>query len=76
MIKDFKDTISQGGPTAVPSAMFTVNEFCAWARLSRVTAYKLASLGKIEIRKYGRKSLITRESAEAFISSLPSKEVV
>jgi len=52
-------------------AAFTVNEFLAWARISRSTLYKEVDAGRIPIRKCGRRTLILRDAAESWLRSLP-----
>ncbi len=42
----------------------------------RTTTYKLINEGKLVAKKLGAKTLITAESLEAFIASLPNKDVM
>jgi excisionase family DNA binding protein len=50
----------------------TVDEFCGWARIGRSKFYQEVQEGRIRLRKIGRKSVVIRQDAEAWLSSLPA----
>jgi hypothetical protein len=49
----------------------TVKNFCREYDVGSTVAYGLIAAGAIAARKVGRRTLITRESAEAWFNSLP-----
>ncbi len=49
----------------------SVDDFCAWASIGRSRFYREVSEGRIKVRKIGRKSVITRTDADAWLASLP-----
>ena len=53
------------------NAAFTVSEFINWARIGRTKVYQLINDGELKVRKVGRKTLILRKDAEAWLESLP-----
>ena len=53
------------------SGAFTVNEFLQWARIGRTAAYQQIQQGHLKTRKLGRKTLILRSDAEAWLNALP-----
>ena len=53
------------------SGALTLNEFLAWARIGRTKAYEEIDAGRLKIRKLGRKTLILRTDAEAWLEALP-----
>lgn len=53
----------------------TVQEARQLTGLSRTTLYKLFSKGKLKPRKVGKRTLILTAELDAFVSSLPTKEV-
>jgi len=53
------------------TAAFTVVEFLDWARIGRTTFYSQVNEGKIKTRKLGKKTLILREDALAWLNALP-----
>lgn len=53
------------------TAAFTVAEFLNWARIGRTKAYKEIESGRLKTRKLGRKTLILREDAQAWLNALP-----
>jgi hypothetical protein len=57
--------------STVPGGAMTIAEFCAWARIGRTMAYAEVKAGRLQLRKAGAKSLVTREAAEAWLRSLP-----
>ncbi len=50
----------------------TVKEFLTWARISRTTFYKEVNEGRIPLKKCGKRSLVMRSDAEAWLSNLPA----
>jgi hypothetical protein len=59
--------------SALPSPeVFSIPEFCAWARVSRTTAFKEVAAGRLKARRIGRKSLVTLDAARAWVNSLPA----
>jgi len=50
---------------------FTVEEFLSWARISRTKLYEEIKEQRITPRKLGRKTLILRTDAEAWLNNLP-----
>jgi len=57
--------------TDTQNAAFTVNEFLKWSRLGRTKVYQLIADGDLKSKKVGRKTLILRADAEAWLNSLP-----
>jgi len=55
----------------IQCAAFTVEEFIQWARIGRTKTYQLISEGSLKSRKVGRKTLILRSDAEAWLNALP-----
>ena len=53
------------------NAAFTVDEFLSWARIGRTKLYQEIKEGRITPRKLGRKTLILRTDAEAWLNNLP-----
>lgn len=52
--------------------LYTVPEFCEIANIGITTAYTLMNAQKIKGVKVGRKTLITRDSTDSWLKSLPS----
>jgi hypothetical protein len=61
-------------PSLVPTAIgaLTVKNFCREYDLGATSAYNLIAAGKLHARKAGKRTLISRESAEAWFNSLPA----
>ena len=53
------------------NAALTVTEFLAWASIGRTKFYQEVKAGRLKIRKIGRKTLILRADAEAWLNALP-----
>lgn len=51
----------------------TVDEFCGWASIGRSKFYDEVKSGRIQLRKIGRKSVITMPDALNWLESLPKK---
>lgn len=54
---------------------FTVNEFCAWARMGRTRFYDELNSGRLRTRKLGSKTLVTVADAQAWLDALPVQEM-
>jgi excisionase family DNA binding protein len=50
----------------------TVNEFCTMIGIGRSTFYKAVAAGHLQVRKYGKRTLITREEMKRFVENMPS----
>lgn len=55
-------------PPAVSGAM-TVNEFADYLRISRTGVYRLFERGDLKPLKIGRRTLVRRADADAFLAS-------
>lgn len=76
-------TVTEGAPrseasvldahsvSASPPPNFTVQGFCRWLPMSKTKFYREVNAGKIRVRKSGKRTLITRDDAQAYIDSLP-----
>ena len=53
------------------SGLLTVQEFCSRFGCGRTRAFELLAEGKITARRFGARTLIERQSAEAWAASLP-----
>lgn len=53
---------------------FTIPDFMKWSRLGRTKTYQLISDRKLRSVKVGRKTLILRADAEAWLNSLPEAQ--
>lgn len=54
-----------------PKRLYEVQEVIAITSLGRTSIYKAIGEGLLIAKKFGKKTLITAESLEAFIASLP-----
>ena len=50
---------------------YTIPDFCRSFGVSRSFAYREISAGRLKTRKAGRRTLILREDASAWLNSLP-----
>ena len=50
---------------------FTVNQFLDWASVGRTSAYAAISRGELKAVKFGHKTLIPYEAAQAWLEALP-----
>ena len=59
--------------TETQTAAFTIEEFMRWSRLGRTKTYSLLNDPDsiLKCKKVGRKTLILRKDAEAWLESLP-----
>ena len=61
-----------GAPSAVPlRALYSPRETETILSVSHATLYRLIGAGRLDARKLGGKTLITRESIERFLAELP-----
>jgi predicted DNA-binding transcriptional regulator AlpA len=58
-----EDRIRSGGLTTIP-------EFCEWASISRVTAYKQIKKGQLKVVKIGRSTKVAGVDALAYVAAL------
>ncbi|SFO74182.1 DNA binding domain-containing protein, excisionase family [Bradyrhizobium sp. Ghvi] len=49
----------------------SLDRFCAENSVSRATCYREISAGRLEARKVGRKTVITKAAAKAWLEALP-----
>jgi hypothetical protein len=56
----------------VDPSVFDLPAFCAWAKVSRSTAFEEIAKGRLIVRRVGRKSLVTIEDARRWLNSLPT----
>lgn len=52
----------------------TALEFLEWSRISRTTFYKEVKARRITLKKVGKRSLVLRRDAEAWLNDLPETE--
>ncbi|GGD93562.1 hypothetical protein GCM10011390_10390 [Aureimonas endophytica] len=57
--------------TAPERGAMSVDEFCAWASISRAKFYRERNAGRIKLRKIGRKSVVVMSDAVAWLNALP-----
>jgi excisionase family DNA binding protein len=50
----------------------TVDEFCTMVGIGRSTFYKAVAAGDLKIRKYGKRTFITKEETQRFVENMPS----
>jgi excisionase family DNA binding protein len=50
----------------------TVNEFCEMVGIGRSTFYKAVGVGDLKVRKYGKRTFVTKEELKRFVESMPS----
>ena len=50
---------------------YSVNEFLAAYGIGRTKFYQEIEAGRLRIRKCGKRTLVTRQDAEAWLQSLP-----
>ena len=55
----------------VDRGAMTIKEFCDWAGVGLTTAYKEIDAGRLIMRKLGRRSIIRKADAEAWLAELP-----
>jgi excisionase family DNA binding protein len=50
----------------------TVDEFCEMVGIGRSTFYKAVGAGDIKVRKYGKRTFVTKEEMMRFVANMPS----
>ena len=55
----------------VQRALYSPREVQQMLSLSNATVYRLINSGKVDARRLGGRTLITRESVDALLASLP-----
>lgn len=58
-----------------PPAAYDISGFCRDHNIGRSTAFDLIKRGKLKARKAGKITLIAYEDAQAWLNSLPVREV-
>lgn len=53
------------------SGAFSIEQLCQWSSVGRSTIYEEIREGRLQIRKVGRRTIVLREDAERWLSSLP-----
>jgi hypothetical protein len=54
--------------------LLSVGDFCTRYCIGRTSLYREVAAGRIRIRKFGSATRIARVDAEAWLSSLPTRE--
>jgi excisionase family DNA binding protein len=49
----------------------TVDEFCKLIGFGRSTFYKAVEAGDIKVRKYGKRTFVTKDEMKRFVENLP-----
>jgi excisionase family DNA binding protein len=49
----------------------TVDEFCEMVGIGRSTFYKAVGAGDLKVRKYGKRTFITKEEIKRFVENMP-----
>jgi excisionase family DNA binding protein len=62
-------------PMAAKAELFTVAEACKILSVSKVTIYKLISIGQLDARKVLNGTRITAKSVEALLAAAPKAEI-
>lgn len=52
-----------------------INEFCAVAGVSRAHVYREAKRGRLDLRKLGRRAVVTADEAARYLSTLPPADI-
>lgn len=50
---------------------FTLEEFCVRYAIGRTAAYQQINKGRLEARKFGKRTMIPREAAHRWFAELP-----
>jgi Helix-turn-helix domain len=56
---------------AAADGAYTLEEFCVKYRIGRTAAYQQINKGRLEARKFGKRTMIPREAARQWFSALP-----
>ncbi len=59
-------------PNDAERGAFTIAAFCLWADVPRTRVYDEINNGRLKTRKLGRRTMIRRADAEAWLDSLPT----
>ena len=54
------------------SELITIPEFCVWSRIGRTRVYEEIATGALRALKIGRRTVIKREDAVAWLDSQPA----
>lgn len=54
----------------------SVKDFCHWAGIGRTMAYEQIALGRIPVRKVGRRTIILVVDAQRWLESLPTRDEI
>jgi excisionase family DNA binding protein len=60
--------------TSSPTRAFSIREFCLRYAIGRTKAYAEISSGHLRAVKAGRRTLIPKDSAEAWLAALPDSK--
>jgi excisionase family DNA binding protein len=60
---------SEISPIAAPLRAFSIDEFCRRYGIGRTTAYAEIAAGRLRRRKVGKRSVITEDDAEAWLTT-------
>ena len=66
---DASALVDSAAPEPTPRA-FSINEFCRRYGIGRTSAYQEIAAGRLRAVKAGRRTLVTREAAEAWLGTL------
>lgn len=58
--------------TPIERGAFSIKEFCEWASVSRTTAYREMTDGKLKSRKLRGRTVILKSDADAWLDALPT----
>jgi hypothetical protein len=59
--------------TRIEPVGLTIDDACAFTSLGRTSIFQAIQEGRLEAKKYGHRTIILREAAQAFLASLPSR---
>ncbi len=54
----------------------SINEFCSRYSVGRTKTYAEISSGRLRAVKFGRRTLVTKEDAEAWLAALPKSKAL
>lgn len=57
--------------TVINKGAMSIYNFSRWAGIGRSLVYKEIAAGRLRVKKVGRRTLITRDAAETWLSELP-----
>jgi excisionase family DNA binding protein len=70
-LKSPKRTKQAIAPPLSERPTLTIDEFCKMVGVGRTTFYKAVAAGDLKPRKYGRRTLVTREEMLRFVNDMP-----